>query len=125
MKINTSVALKAGLIGAAAAIVFGILISIIPFLACLTFWMGPLIALATGALYVYLTPKKEGAAEGAVGGAITGAVAGVINALVVNLFNIIVHSAAFGSLLSGILIGAVVSAVLGAIGGLIYAAIKK
>jgi hypothetical protein len=122
MKINTPVMLRAGLIGAAVAIVFGILVSVIPTLVYLTFWMGAVINLATGALYVHLTPRKGGLAEGAVGGAIAGVVAGVIYAPVVNLFNIIVYSAAFGSLISGVLREVVAGAVLGAVGGLVYAA---
>jgi len=59
MKINTSVALKAGLIGAAAGLVAALVgrISCIGgTIACI---LGPLVALGTGALYVYLTPTKE------------------------------------------------------------------
>jgi hypothetical protein len=125
MKINSDVALRAGLIGAAAAIVFSILIQVIPFLVCFAFWMGPLISLATGALYVYLTPGKEDIAGGATGGAVTGAVAGGVAALASGLYNMLVNSAGAGGLVTSILIGAVVGAVLGAIGGAIYAAIKK
>jgi len=125
MKINSNVALRAGLIGAAAAIVFTIVIRVMPLLGCLIVWMGPLISLAAGALYVYLTPAKEDIAGGATGGAVTGAIAGGVSALVSSLYDILVNSAGMGGLVVSVVIGAVIGAVLGAIGGAIYAAIKK
>jgi hypothetical protein len=126
MKINTSVALKAGLIGAAAGLVLGIAFGLIPFLGgCLVQWGGSIIGLVTGALYVYLTPTKENVLEGALGGAVTGVVAGAVNALASNVLAFILQNGTILGLFLGVVSGAISGAVLGAIGGLVYSAIKK
>ena len=125
MRLDTNTALKAGLIGAGAGLVFGIIVGIVPFLACLLWWIGPIIGLATGAVYVHLTVIKESALEGAVGGALTGAIASGISGLASNLFSVILEGASIGSLFAGVLVAILGGAILGAIGGLIYAAIKK
>lgn len=143
MKIDTQVALKAGVIGAVAGIVFAVLANAIPFLICIVCWVGPVIGLVTGALYVHFTNRTdlgEGAAGGALSGAIGGAGSGIVNAI----FSLIGGASGAGfSLLGGegeaaaaaagggivgaisaIFGGIVGGAVLGAIGGLVYAAIK-
>jgi hypothetical protein len=126
MKINTSVALKAGLIGAAAGVVFGIIAAIVPGVDCLLGWWVPAaIGLVTGGLYVYLTPGKEDIAGGAVGGAVTGAVAGLAKEFASNLLDLLLGDGTILGLLGGIVLGAIVGAILGAIGGAVYAAIKK
>lgn len=126
MKVNTSVALKAGLIGAVAGIVLGAIFGLIPlFGGCLSQWGGAIVGLATGALYVYLTPTKEDLVGGAVGGAITGAIAGLASAFASNLLELLLRQGSVLSLFTGLIYGAIGGAVLGAIGGLIYAAIKK
>jgi hypothetical protein len=138
MKINSSVALKAGLIGAAVGLVLAILTNLIPFLACVVCWVGPIVGLATGALYVYFLGGAE-IGEGALGGALAGAIGGLGGGVVNAIWSLIGGAAgAVGSDAAGIavaggvggfvtaLFGAIVGgAVLGAIGGLIYAAIKK
>jgi hypothetical protein len=125
MKIDTSVALKAGLIGAGAGVVAGLAVGAIPFLFCLAWWIPLLIGLLTGALYVYLTPGKEDIAGGAIGGAVTGAIAGLASALATNLLTLLLHDGTIFGLFLGLGGGIVTGAVLGAIGGAIYAAIKK
>jgi len=125
VRLDTDTAIKAGLIGAAAGLVFGILVSVVPFLVCLFGWIGPLIGLATGALYVHLTVIKESVTEGAVGGAVTGAIASAVSGLVTNLFSVILRDGTVGTLVVGVLLGALGGAILGGLGGLIYAAIKK
>lgn len=125
MKINTSIASKAGLIGAVAGAVFGILVSLIPFLGCLFSWVGPLIAVVAGALYVHFSAGKVEIAEGALGGALAGAIAGAVGALVSNLIAVIFQDAAFISLILGLIGGIVGGAIGGAIGGAVYSLIKK
>lgn len=139
MKINTSVALRAGLIGAAAGVVFALLTNIIPFLVCVACWVGPIIGLATGALYVHFLGGAE-VADGAVGGALAGAIGGLGGGVVNAIWSLIGGAATavsgaedlgitaavgvggfFGALIGGIVGGAV----LGAIGGLVYSLIKK
>jgi hypothetical protein len=139
MKINTSVAVKAGVIGAVAGLVFAILLNVIPFLACLVCWAGPIIGLVTGALYVYFLGGAE-IAEGAVGGAASGAIGGLGSGLVNGIWSLIGGAAGavgggegagiaaaggvvgfFTALIGGIVGGAI----LGAIGGLLYSLIKK
>jgi hypothetical protein len=139
MKINTSVALKAGLIGAAAGLVFAVLTNIIPFLACVICWVGPIVGLATGALYVHFLGGAE-IGEGALGGALSGAIGGLGGGVVNAIWSLLggassaigggegsgIAAAAgvggfFGALVGGIIGGAV----LGAIGGVIYSLIKK
>jgi hypothetical protein len=144
MKINTSVALKAGLIGAAAGVVFALLTNLIPFLACVACWVGPAIGLVTGALYVYFLGGAE-IGEGAVGGALAGAISGGASGLVSGILSLLgVAASAATSLIGGetgtaagaagggiagffiaLVSGIVSGAVLGAIGGLIYSFIKK
>ena len=112
MKLDTDTAIKAGLIGAAAGLVFGILVGVVPFLVCIFGWIGPLIGLATGALYVHLTVIKESGAEGAVGGAVTGAIASAVSGLVSNLLGVILGNATVGGLVVGVLLAALGGAVL-------------
>ena len=67
MKLNTSVAMRAGLIGAVAGLVVGVL-GRIPFLGCLIAPLGWVVAVATGALYVHFRAESGGSvdlAEGA------------------------------------------------------------
>jgi hypothetical protein len=143
MKFDTNTAIKAGLIGAAAAFIAA-LITRIPFVACLAWWLPALIALVTGALYVHFAgPAGVEIGEGAVGGAIAGAIAGLINAVISGLLNLIfgaVRAGArlmsgqegalaagaigIGGVILGIIVGTIVGAVLGALGGLLWAAIK-
>lgn len=125
MKLNTSIAVKAGLIGAVVAAIFGILVSIIPFLGCLFGWVGPLIAVVAGALYVHFSAGKVEIAEGALGGALAGAIAGVAGALVSNLIAVIFKDAGIATLFIGLIGGIVGGAIGGAIGGLVYSLIKK
>jgi len=115
MKINTSEALKAGLIGAVAGLVAAFITSI-PVLGCLVTWLGPAVGLATGALYVHLAGRAS-VAEGAAGGAVTGAVAGIAYAILSGILSEF-H-------VSNVVFGTISAAVLGAIGGLIYALIKN
>jgi hypothetical protein len=119
-----------------------------PFLNCLICWLGPILALATGALYVHFA-ASEGAqidvGEGALGGALTGAIANAANSLVSGILNVIFGTvqtasgllggeggsavlaagATAGGVLVGIIMAAVIGAITGAIGGVIYAAIKS
>jgi len=144
MKINTSVALKAGLIGAVAGLVFAFLTNIIPFLVCAACWVGPVIGLVTGALYVHFAGKVE-LGEGAIGGALSGAIGGAGSGIVSGIFSLLgTGAAAASSLLGGeggaaaatagggvvgfltALVGGIIGgAVLGAIGGAVYSLIKK
>jgi uncharacterized protein YqgC (DUF456 family) len=148
MKIDTSVATRAGLIGAVAGLVVALL-SRIPFLGCLVAPLGWVVALATGALYVHFRAERGGSvelAEGAVGGGVAGAVAGAVQSLVSGLLTLIfgavdTASSLFGGsdiggtalaagvtiigVVIGLVVGAIIGAVLGAIGGAIYSAIKK
>jgi len=148
MKVNRDVVIRAGLIGAAAAFVLALLMRI-PFLNCLVCWIGPVLSLAIGALYVHLA-SQEGAVveigEGAVGGALTGAIASGVNALIAGIMNLIFGTvgaateflgegealpalttagATIGGVLIGIITSVIAGAILGALGGVIYAAIKK
>jgi len=143
-RINTSIALKAGVIGTVAGIVFAVLTNVIPFLICVACWVGPVIGLVTGALYVHFSGKVE-FGEGAVGGALSGAIGGAGSGLVNSIFSLLGAGAgAASSLLGGeggaaaaaagggvvgfltALVGGIVGgAVLGAVGGLVYAAIKS
>jgi hypothetical protein len=144
MKLDTSVALKAGLIGAGLGLVVAVL-GRIPFLGCISCFLGPLAALVTGALYVQFATGKVELADGALGGAVAGAISGAVNSLFSGLMNLIFGTAqaasdllggefgaaaltagaSVGSVLVGIVVGAIVGAVLGLVGGIIYAAIKK
>ena len=124
MKVDTSVALKAGVIGAVAGLVAALIVRI-PVLGCLVSWLGFIVALATGALYVYFASGKVEIAEGAAGGALAGAIAGAVNSLISGILGLIFDEQGFFSLIISIVIGAVGGAVLGAVGGLVYAAIKK
>jgi hypothetical protein len=125
MKINTSVALKAGLIGAVAGLVFALLIQFVPFFVCIGWWIGPLLALVAGVLYVYLSSGKVDIGEGAIGGAIAGAITGAAQALISALLAMLFSDAGFGGLVLGLLTGAFGGAVGGAIGGAVYSLIKK
>jgi hypothetical protein len=147
MKINTSVALKAGLIGAAAGLLAA-LIGRIPCWGGIGRILGFVVALGTGALYVYMTPTKEDLVGGALGGGVAGAIAGFTNGLIAGVLDLIFGTvgaastllggqegagvaaavqagATVGNVLLGIIGGVIGGAVLGAIGGLIYSAIKK
>jgi hypothetical protein len=148
MKIDTSVATRAGLIGAVAGLVVGLL-SRIPFLGCLIAPLGWIVALGTGALYVHFRTEGGGSVElpeGALGGGVAGAVAGGVQALVAGLLTLIfgaveTASGLFGggslggtalsagftvvSVIAGVVGGVIVGAILGAVGGAVYAAIKK
>jgi hypothetical protein len=139
MKINTSVALKAGLIGAAVGLVLAILTNLIPFLACVVCWVGPIVGLGTGALYVYFLGGAE-IGEGALGGALAGAIGGLGGGVVNAIWSLIggaagaagggegagiVAAAGVGGFFTSLIGGIVGGAVLGAIGGLLYSLIKK
>jgi hypothetical protein len=144
MKVNTSVALRAGVIGAVAGLAVAIL-SRISFLGCIIGPLGWIVAVATGALYVHLASRKVDLAEGAVGGGIAGAIAGAANSLVSGVLTLIFGGVGAASTLlegelgaaalqagasvfgviTGIVVGIVVGAVLGAIGGPVYALIKN
>ena len=143
MKFNQPIAIKAGLIGAAAGFVVALL-GRIPFIGCIIAPLGWVVAVATGALYVYYAGKVE-ISEGAVGGGIAGGIAGLVNALISGVLSLLfgavqatsslfgggeVGEAALGAGISfvaviiAIIVGAIAGAVLGAIGGGVYAAIK-
>jgi hypothetical protein len=125
MKVNMSVIQRAGLIGGVAGLVFGILVGLIPALQCIIWWIGPLIALITGALYVYFSAGKVELAEGAVGGAIVGAIPSGISGFVSNLLLLVFHHGSFISVITGLIGGIIGGAIAGAIGGLVYSLIKK
>jgi hypothetical protein len=123
MKINMPIAVRAGLIGAAASVVAALLTRI-PFLGCLLGWLGTVVALAIGALYVYLRREKVDLVEGAAGGAVAGAIAGAVYAFLRGLLDMIFsHGGFFGALLLPLILGIIFGAIAGAIGGLIWAAI--
>jgi len=148
MKVDTSIALKAGLIGAAAGFVVAVLARI-HFLGCIIGPLGWLIAVATGVLYVHFAlggGRSVEVGEGALGGALSGAIAGVVESLVSGVLTLIfgpVRAAVrllgrgepgaaalsagitFIGVIGGIVLGTLVGAALGALGGVIYAAIKK
>jgi len=148
MNFNSSIAIRAGLIGAAAGFVVAIL-GRIPFLGCLIAPLGWLVAVGAGVLYVHFATTGGAAvqiAEGAVGGAVSGGVAGLVQALISGVLTILfgavraasnalgqgeIGSAAIGagaSLLAvvfAIIGGTVFGAILGAVGGLVYAALKS
>ena len=143
MKFNQPIAIRAGLIGAAAGFVVAIL-GRIPFIGCIIAPLGWVVAVGTGVLYVYYAGKVE-ISEGAVGGGIAGGIAGLVNAFISGLLTLLfgavqatssllgggeVGEAALGAGISfvaviiGIIVGAIAGAVLGAVGGGVYAAIK-
>lgn len=148
MRIDFSVAVKAGLIGAAVGLVVALL-GRIPFLGCLIGPLGWAVIVGTGALYVHLAATAGRAVEigeGALGGAVAGAIAGTAGSLVTGILNLIfgpvrtafrllgrgqpgaaVLSASVTavSVIGGIFLGFVVGAALGALGGVIYAAVRK
>ena len=147
MKVNTSLALRAGLIGAAAGLVLAVLTRI-PFLGCLFCWIGPVLSLAIGALYVHFA-IGEGAtvdiAEGALGGTIAGAIAGGVNSLVSGVLTLVFGTVGtvsnllggegesaiagivgtVGGAIMGMIVGIIVGIAAGAVGGAVYAAIKR
>jgi len=148
MNFNSSVAIKAGLIGAAAGFVVAIL-GRIPFLGCVIAPLGWLVAVGAGALYVHFATSGSAAvqtAEGAVGGAVSGGIAGLVQALISGVLSILFGSvraatnalgqgeiggAAIGAgvgfvaVVIAIIGGTIFGAVLGAAGGLVYAALKN
>jgi hypothetical protein len=148
MNFNSSIAVKAGLIGAAVGFVLAIL-GRIPFLGCIInplFW---LVAVGAGVLYVHFATSGGAAvqiAEGAVGGAVAGGISGLVHALVRDVLRLIFGAvgaasrllggasgqglaveAGFGivAAIIGIIGGTVFGAILGAVGGLVYAALKN
>jgi hypothetical protein len=126
MKLNSSVTLKAGLIGAVAAFVLAVITSI-PVLGCLVNWVVPVLALVVGASYVHLAVaagEQVDLTEGAVGGAVTGGIAAVISAFAMGILGLLFGTEFVLGMLYEILLGAVVGAVLGAIGGAIYALVR-
>jgi len=148
MNFNSSIAIKAGLIGAAAGFVLAIL-GRIPFLGCVVAPLGWLVAVGAGVLYVHFASGGGAAvqiAEGAVGGAVSGGVAGLVQALISGVLSILFGSvraatnalgqgeiggAAIGAgvgfvaVVIAIIGGTIFGAVLGAVGGLVYAALKN
>ncbi|HEY75480.1 MAG TPA: hypothetical protein G4O00_04770 [Thermoflexia bacterium] len=148
MKVDTSVALKAGLIGAAIGLVVALL-GRIPFLACIIGPLGWVVAVATGTLYVHYAAtggRKVEVGEGALGGALAGGIAGLTQSLVSGVLTLIfgpVRTAVallgrgqpgaaalsagmtFVGVIGGIVLGVILGAALGALGGVIYAAVKK
>ena len=127
MKINWSIALKAGLIGAAVGLVIGLL-SRIPFLVCIVGPLGWVASAGAGVLYAYFTMQggaKLEITDGAIGGAAAGAIAGVAAPLVSGLLNLIFSHGSFIGMLGSVLVGAIFGAALGAIGGLVYVVIKQ
>ncbi len=148
MNLNTNEAIKAGLLGAIAGFVIGVL-SRIPFLGCLIAPLGGLAALIAGALYVYFASSGGAAVpivEGGVGGAVAGGITGLVRALVSGVLQVLFGAArGVGFALSrgrlggaaleagagvfavvvSVIGGLIAGAILGAIGGLIFAAIKR
>lgn len=100
MKVDTSIALKAGVIGAVAGIVFAVLTNVTPFLACVVCWVGPVIGLVTGALYVHFAGKVE-PGEGALGGALSGGIGGAGSGIVSGIFSLLGAGAGAASSLLG------------------------
>jgi len=147
MKFDSSVAIKAGLIGAAAGLLVA-LIGRIPFIGCIVAPLAWLVAVASGVLYVYFAISggaKVELVEGALGGGIAGGIAGLVNGLVSGVLTLAfgavgtaasligggeLGSAALstGANVAGVIVsmvgGAVAGVVLGAIGGLVFALIK-
>ena len=104
MNVNSSVALKAGLIGAAAGLVVAIL-GRVPVLGCIIGPLGWLVAVATGVLYVYLAAglgERVTVSDGALGGGLSGAIAGAAQALVSGVLTLLFGAVrATSSLLGG------------------------
>jgi hypothetical protein len=146
MKVNRSLAFRAGLIGAAAGLVLAVLTRI-PFLACLFCWIGPVLSLAIGALYVHLAIGEGAAvdiAEGALGGTIAGAIASAVNSLVSGVLTLVFGTVGsvsnllggegesaitgivgtIGGAIVSTIVGIIVGTAAGAVGGAVYAAIK-
>lgn len=148
MKIDSSTALKAGLIGAAVGFIIALL-GRISFLGCIVGPLGWAVAVGTGVLYVHYAAaggRKVEVGEGALGGALAGGIAGVVQSFVSGVLTLIfgpvraaIHflgrgepgaavlsaGVTFIGVIGGIVLGAIVGAALGALGGVIYAAIKK
>jgi hypothetical protein len=147
MNFDSSTAIRAGLIGAAAGFVVAVL-GRVPFLGCIIAPLGWLVAVGTGVLYVYFATESGRSvelAEGAVGGGVAGLIGGGANAFVSGILNLIfgaTQSAAsllggeigqaaaqagigLVSVIVGIIVGIIVGAILGAIGGGVFAAIKQ
>ena len=148
MNFNSSIAVKAGLIGAAAGFVVAIL-GRIPFLGCIIAPLGWLVAVGAGVLYVHFATRGGAVvqiAEGAVGGAVSGGIAGLVQALISGVLAILfgavraasnalgqgeIGGAAIGAgvgfvaVIFAIIAGTVFGAILGAVGGLVYAALKS
>ncbi len=145
MKVDTSVALKAGAIGAVIGLVIALL-GRIPFLGCIVGPLGWVVAVLTGVLYVHFAGRKVEVGEGALGGALAGGIAGLVSSLVSGVLTLIfgpvstaisllgrgrLGAAALSTgitlagVISGIVLGTVIGAALGALGGVIYAALKK
>lgn len=121
MKLNSSAVLKAGLIGAVIGFVAALIVQL-PVLGCLMGWLGPIVALAVGALYVHFCGTRVEVAEGAAGGAVAGVIAAAVNAFVRGILDLIFRSASFfGGLVLPLILGAIFGAVAGALGGLIWA----
>ena len=148
MNFNSSIAIRAGLIGAAAGFVVAIL-GRIPFLGCVIAPLGWLVAVGAGALYVHFAIGGGATvqiAEGAVGGAVSGGIAGLVQSLIGGILTILfgavraassalgqgeIGNAAIGAgasivaVIIAIIGGTVFGAILGAVGGLVYAALKS
>ncbi|HHS97250.1 MAG TPA: hypothetical protein ENK08_05040 [Chloroflexi bacterium] len=148
MKVNTSMALKAGLIGAAAGLVVALL-GRIPFIGCIIGPLGWAVAVAAGTLYVHYAAeggRKVEIGEGALGGALAGGIAGLAQSLVSGILILLfgpvraaasllgrgqVGAAAISagvtlvSVIGGIVGGTIIGAALGALGGVIYTAVNK
>jgi hypothetical protein len=148
MNFNSSIAIRAGLIGAAAGFVVAIL-GRIPFLGCIIAPLGWLVAVGAGVLYVHFATSSGAAvqiAEGAVGGAVSGGIAGLVQALISGILAMLfgavraasnalgqgeIGGAAIGAgvglvaVIFAIIGGTVFGAILGAVGGLVYAALKN
>lgn len=146
MKVNTSIALKAGLFGAVAGLVIAVL-GRVPFLGCIIAPLGWVVAVGTGVLYTHFA-LAEGPVElmeGGAGGALAGAIAGFVQSLVSGVLALIfgavgaaselmgsgdagaaaiVAGATLIGVIGGIVAGAIIGAILGGIGGAVYAAIK-
>jgi len=146
VKFNSSVALRAGLIGAAAGLVVALL-GRIPFVACIVGPLGWLVAVGTGVLYVYFIINQGGSVDvagGAVGGAVSGAIAGAAQSLVSGILTLVFGTVRAAStflqgepgagalaagatvigVIAGIVLGTIISAALGALGGVVFAAIQ-
>jgi hypothetical protein len=153
MNFNSSIAMKAGLIGAAVGLVIAIL-GRIPFLGCFIAPLGWIAAVGAGVLYVHLagggqlpvvssggTMGATGSVpvaigEGAVGGAVAGGITGLVQALVGGVLSLLFGAAqAASSALGGgnagdaalgagiALVGVVVALIVGTIVAAILGAI--